>query len=49
MEANIETDNGVAKSIHGACRKVEWQAGYYQGLCRGGFSVSKVEVLNISR
>ena len=27
MEANIETDNGVAKSIDGTCRKVEWQAG----------------------
>ena len=28
MEANIETDNGVAKSIDGSCRE-EWQAGYF--------------------
>ena len=45
MEANIETDNGVAKSIYGACCK-KWQAGYYQGLRSRGFSVSKVEILN---
>ena len=29
MEANIETDNGVAKSINGSCRE-EWQAGYFK-------------------
>ena len=27
MEAYIETDNGLAKSIHSACWE-EWQAGY---------------------